>query len=105
MSSMFILQLIFLLSGTATAAAGKHAKSASAISAAVLLGAYVLSSAVDLNAKLVILRYLTPFAYFKADHLLTDGGMSPIYIILSMVIIATLLGMTYIYYKKRDLHV
>jgi len=104
MSGMFMLQLIFLLIGTATAAASRQPKSAPAISAAVLLATYVLSTAAELNDHLGFLDYVTPFAYFKADRVLTDGGLSPVFVTLSVAIIAVLIGVTYTCYKKRDLH-
>lgn len=103
MAALFMLQLIFLSIGTATAAAGRHPKSASAISASILLAAYLLSTATDLNEKLEFLRYVTPFAYYRADRLLAEGGLSPLSVILSLAIIAVLTGITYSCYRKRDL--
>ncbi|WP_438350268.1 ABC transporter permease subunit [Paenibacillus sp. FA6] len=104
MTGMFMLQLIFLLVGTVTASAGRRPKSASSISGAVLLATYVLATAADLNDKLEFLQYVTPFSYYKADRLLSDGGLSPVFVIISVVIIAVLIGVTYAFYNKRDLN-
>jgi ABC-2 type transport system permease protein len=57
-----------------------------------------------MNSKLESLKYITPFEYFKADKLL-DGGFEPVFLILSLVIIAVLVFVTYASYKRRDLNV
>jgi Putative exporter of polyketide antibiotics len=105
MAGMFILQLMFLLIGTATAAASRNPQSAASVSTAILLVAFVISSAIDINSRLEPLKYITPFAYFKAETLLGTGGFEPVFLLLSLAIIALLMVVTYVSYNKRDLHV
>lgn len=105
MAGMFILQLMFLLIGAATAAASKRPKSAASVSTAILLVAFVISSVTNINSSLEPLRYITPFAYFKAETLLSGGGFEPVFLLLSFAIIALLIVVTYASYKKRDLNV
>jgi ABC-2 type transporter. len=105
MLGMFISQLLFLSIGTSIAALSKNPKTPSAVSTAILLGTFILSMVIDLNEKLDILKYLTPFKYFEAKNLLTTGGMDGIFVTLSSLIILSLTCVTYIYYKKRDLNV
>lgn len=104
MAGMFILQLIFLVVGTGIAAISKRPKTAPAASAGVLLATYILSMVVDLSSRLGFLKYLTPFQYYGAQNLMRDNGLEPVYVILSVAIIAALLGATYRFYEKRDLH-
>jgi len=105
MVGMFILQLMFLLIGTATAAVSRHPRSAASVATAILLVTFIISSAINMNSSLDRLKYITPFEYFKAERLLNGGGFEPVFLILSFVIIAVLVFVTYASYKKRDLNV
>ena len=105
MVGMFILQLIFLFIGTGIAAVSKNSKAATSIATAVLLLAFILSMVIDLNSKLEILKYVTPFKYFEAHNLIEGSGFEPVYVILSGLIIAALVSITFVFYKKRDLNI
>lgn len=103
MVGMFILQLMFLVIGTATAAAGKRPGSAASVATAILVVTFIISSAININSSLALFRYITPFEYFRADKLLNGGGFDPVFVILSLVIITVLVFVTYASYQKRDL--
>jgi len=105
MAGMFILQLIFMLVGTGTAAVSKNPKLASPVALVVLLVALMLAKVIDMNNKLEGLKYFTPIKYFEAEQLMLQGGFKPVFVILSVVIIAVLFYTTYAFYKKRDLKV
>lgn len=105
MVGMFILQLVFLSIGTAIAAASRRPKTAASLATVVLLVSFILSSAISMNSKLEGLKYITPFKYFEAEKLLNGGGFEPVFVILSFIIIAVMVCVTYVFYKKRDLNV
>lgn len=105
MAGMFVLQLIFLSVGMSVAAAGKKPKAAISISTAVMLAAFIFSVVIDINAKLEILKYVTPFKYFDAKNILPSGKLDPVYLAISAAIIAVLLSVTYRFYTNRDLSV
>jgi len=105
MSGMFFLQLIFLAFGSALAAVKKQSKRASSLAAGVLLLTYLLSVAIDLNDKIEMMKYLTPFKYFEAKNVMFGGGFEMVYVILSLVMIGAFLAITYLFYQKRDLNV
>ena len=105
MGGMFILQLIFLLIGTGIAAVSKNPKTAASISTGILLLTFILSMAIDINEKLENLKYITLFKYYDAKDLMLHGGFEPVFVVLSTLIIATLLSVTYIFFKKRDLNI
>ena len=105
MIGMFVLQLIFMLLGTGIAAISKNPKSASSMAMGILLITFVLYNAIDLNSNLEVLKYLTPFKYFDAKNLISSVGFEPVFMILSILIIAVLLCATYLFYRKRDLNV
>lgn len=104
MLGMFMLQLMFMSIGTGIAAISKRPNAAASGATGILLVAFILSILVDLNQKLGFLKYLTPFKYFDAKNILSHG-FEPLFVILSLVIIAILIIATYGFYKKRDLNV
>jgi len=105
MGGMFILQLIFMFIGTAIAAVSKNPKTATSISTAVLLITYILSMAIDLSGKIGNLKYFTPFKYYEAKNLISDGGFQWNFVVLSFIIISSMISITYVFYKKRDLSI
>ena len=105
MLGMFILQVIFLFIGTAIAAISKHPKTAPSLATGILLLTFIVSIAIDINNRIINLKYLTPFKYYDAKNLMYDRGFEPVYVILSLVIIAVLFRATYVFYKSRDLNV
>lgn len=105
MGGMFLLQLMFLFLGTGIAAANRHSRSTASIATATLLVSFILSTAISINSKLEGLKYITPFKYFEASELLNGEGFQPVFLILSVLIIAALISATYIFYRKRDLNV
>jgi len=105
MAGMLILQLIFMFIGTALAAVSKKPKTAPSVATGILLTTYLLSTVIDLNTKLESSKYFTPFKYFEAKNLIPNSGFEPVFVILSILIIAVLLSATYVFYRKRDLNV
>jgi ABC-2 type transport system permease protein len=105
MMGMFILQLIFLVIGTAIASIYKNAKKATSLATGILLIFFVLSIAIDLNEKLEGLKYFTPFKYYDAKYILNEGGFDSLYLGLSALQILTLSIVTYVFYRKRDMNI
>ncbi|MBT2679956.1 ABC transporter permease subunit [Bacillus sp. ISL-35] len=105
MIGMFILQLIFLVIGTAIAAVLKNAKKATSLATGILLFLFILSIAIDLNEKLDGLKFLTPFKYYDAKLVLEEGGFEPVYLGLSGLLLFVLTVVTYVFYRKRDMNV
>ena len=105
MMGMFFLQLIFLVMGTAIASVFKNAKKAASLSTGILLLMFILSIAIDMNEKLAGLSIFTPFKYYDAKNILTDGSLDSLYLGLSGAIILALAAATYMFYQKRDMNV
>jgi ABC-2 type transport system permease protein len=103
MLGMFILQLLFLVIGTGLAAVMKNPKRASSIATGILLLTFILSIAIDLNEKLDVLKYITPFKYFEAKSMMYGGGFDTVYILLSIALIVSLTFVTYFFFQNRDL--
>jgi ABC-2 type transport system permease protein len=103
MSGMFILQLLFLMIGSSLAAILKQPKKAPSMATGILLFTFILSIGIDLNERLEVLKYITPFKYFEAKHVMYGGGLDERFVILSVFLIASLLAVTYVFFQKRDL--
>ena len=101
---LFAMQMIFLLIGAAIADVSRRSKLASGAASSVLLITFLLSVMIDLSDKLTFLEYFTPFKYFAAEKVLVESGFEPIFMVLSVLIIAALLKVTYGFYQKRDMH-
>jgi ABC-2 type transport system permease protein len=105
MIGMFILQLLFMVIGSAIAAVKKKPKTAASLATGILLITYLLSIIVDLNDHIEPLKYLTPFKYFEAKNIMSGSGLGLVYMVLASSLIIALTAVTYVFYKKRDLNV
>lgn len=105
MVGMFILQVLFMVIGSALASIKRKSKTAASLASSILLLTYMLSIVIDLNENMESLKYLTPFKYFEATNVMFGDGLETIFIVLSVILIATLLFVTYAFFKKRDLKV
>lgn len=103
MIAMFLMQILFLFIGSAIAAVSKRPRRAASIATGILLGTFILSIAIDLNEKLDFMKYFTPFKYFEAKVVMNGEGLDIIFILLSLSLIAILLMITFVFYRKRDL--
>ncbi|RFB13358.1 ABC transporter [Bacillus sp. HNG] len=105
MGGMFILQVLFLMIGSALASIIRNPRSAAPIATGILLLTFILSIVIDLSEKLENLTYIVPFKYFAAKDMLTGDGFEAVFVIISLSLIAILTVVTFIFYKKRDLNV
>ncbi|MFD6210197.1 ABC transporter permease subunit [Peribacillus sp. NPDC060253] len=105
MAAMLFLQVLFMVIGSALAAVKKKPKTAASVAAGILLLTYMLSIVIDLNENIEGLRYFTPFKYFEAKNVMYGGGLDVLFVVISLILILTLLVVTYVFYKKRDLNV
>ena len=105
MVAMFILQILFMVIGSALAAVKKKPRSAASLATGVLLLTYMLSIAIDLNDRIERLKYFTPFKYIEAKNIMFGGGIEPIFVVISVILIAALSVVTYVFYQRRDLNV
>ncbi|WP_099361040.1 ABC transporter permease subunit [Fredinandcohnia onubensis] len=105
MGGMFILQILFLVLGSALAAVIRKPKRVAPIATGILLLTFILSIVIDLSEKLEVLKYVVPFKYFTAENMLTGDGFEVVFVVISICLIVILTAVTYVFYKKRDLNV
>lgn len=105
MAGLLLLQLIFFSIGAMVAGIVRKPKSAPSISTAIMFLTFLLAYLVNLDDKLGVLKYLSPFKYFDAAVLMTDGRLDPVYVALSGAIVVLATAGTYYFYSARDLRV
>lgn len=103
--TMLIKQTIFLFMGTCFASILKKSETSSGIVTGVFLSMYMISVIVDINPNLDFLKVITPFKYFEGKSLINGGSMESIYVLISAVLIAAFIGVTYTMFPKRDLNI
>ncbi|CAM5717377.1 hypothetical protein LSPH24S_02026 [Lysinibacillus sphaericus] len=87
MVAMFILQVLFMVIGSATAAVKKKPKTAASVATGILLLMYMLSMIIDLNESIKGIRYFTPFKYFEAKNVMYGGGLDVSFVVISLILI------------------
>lgn len=105
MAGLFFLQAVFFSIGAVVAGASHKPRRAASRATSIMLFTFLLYYMVNLNEKLDVLKYVTPFKYFDAAVLMADGRLDPVYVMLSILVIGVAIGGTYYAYSGRDLTV
>ena len=93
------IQSIFFSLGIFISAVMPKIKAVLPISMGITFGFYVLSSFADEK-----LRILMPFKYFDTNYILNNSKYELNYSILTFLVIIIPIVLTYIIYKKKDIH-
>ncbi|MBS3910014.1 MAG: hypothetical protein KGZ93_10415 [Actinobacteria bacterium] len=93
------------LPGLAAAGISKKPKRAAPVATGLLLAAFFLSLWLDITKKYPGLKYLTPFKYFEGRVIINHASLDPLYIAISLGIVAVMLLAAYLRYSSRDLSV
>ena len=105
MAGLFFMQLIFFAIGAVVAGVVKRPKSAPSIATSIMFLTFLVSYLVNLSDNLDALKYVSPFKYFDAAVLMSDGQLDPVYVALSVIIVGLAIFGTYHFYSARDLTV
>ena len=104
MASFAAIQLLFLSVGAFFAGIFKNPKRSVAAATSVMMVMYLLAVVVDIVEKLSFLKYLSFFKYYDAKDIL-KRGYSPVYPVISVIIIAALIYCAYHFYQRRDIKI
>jgi ABC-2 type transport system permease protein len=102
MIGMFLTQIIFMVIGLCFSAVFKKQSSAVRFSILSVLLFYGISVAVE-YVGYAALTILTPFWYFNAPALVSEG-FDVLYLVIALLIFVLCVYGTYILYKKRDIY-
>lgn len=104
MTGAFFIQIVFFSLGALVAGTARKPKRAPGRATTVMLVAFVLYYTVNISENLEFLKYFTPFKYFDAA-LVMSNGLEPMYLALSTIISVLAITGTYHFYASRDLMV
>lgn len=103
MFGMFMLQMLFLVIGSGISALSGRPKTSASKASGIMLATFLLSIMIDVDKRLSILKYFTPFKYFESKHLMYGKSFEPVFIALTVLIFIAMIILTYTFYRKRDL--
>jgi len=104
MQSLFLLMLIFLAIGIVLACTMRRYKRVTAVAVALLLSSFFMATLADIDERLDVLKYVSPFKYFDAGVLYREGQIGGIYWALTLLIIAVSMTTAYLAYSRRDIY-
>lgn len=99
-----ILQLIFLSIGVALSSVLKYYKKSGSLTVIVLTSSFLLNILLGFVEDLDFLKYISPFNYYTPD-LMMAGNFEPVFLILSVLIVASGIFSLFYFYPKRDLYI
>ena len=105
MAGLLLLQVIFLSIGAVVAGYVHKPKAAPSIATTIMFVMFLLSYVVNMNEDLDVLKWVTPFKYYDAGVMMSDGALDPVFVALTLVIVAAAIYGTYRFYSGRDLTV
>ena len=66
-------------------------------------GFYFMSILANLAEELEFLKYLTPFGFADPSHIISEGGLEPISLIVGIILSAFGIAFAYFRYRKKDI--
>jgi ABC-2 type transport system permease protein len=100
---MFLTQMIFSAVGMLFGSLTGHYRVGMIGGFMVLIVTYVISFIIEYNGNIDHLNFLSPVRYFNLGTL-AESGISPIYLVLTVALIALLIGSSIMRLGKRDLN-
>jgi ABC-2 type transport system permease protein len=104
MAAAGAVQLLFVSLGAFFAGVLKRSKKSTAAGTAVLLAMFLFSVTADILKEADALKYFSFFKYYDAKDIL-KRGYSPVYPVLSAVLIIAMIWGAYHTYKRRDMKI
>lgn len=101
-TSMLLVQLVFLGLGAALAALLRRPAAAGSIASGIVVAAYFAARMTDLSDKLRFFNVLSPFRFFDLSHIIARHTLSAVAVVLSLALTAVFFAATYVFYRKKD---
>ena len=103
MIGMFFAQMLCLALGLLFSSLFNYHRTSMSIAISFFALSFVLATVIEFVGNMEFLNFLTPFRYFFAPYVVTNG-ISSVYLLLSLFFAAVFVFLTYKLYKKRDIH-
>jgi len=98
-----LLQLTFSSIGFLISVFITKTKKVLPISLGLVLITYFFSMISAISDKMTGLRYFSPFKYVDAADIITNGKIESKYLIIMLIVNALAIGLTYLFYSKKDI--
>lgn len=102
--TLFFIQLIFLTIGVAVSVFFNKLKAVLPISLGVVFGLYIAGALISGGKDNEAARFISPFKYFDITYIIKNAGYETKYLIISAIIVAVAIAVSYIIYIKKDIH-
>ena len=66
-------------------------------------GLYFINILANLSEEIEFLKYITPFGYADSGHILSEGGLEPVSLIIGILLAAGGVALGYFKYTKKDI--
>ena len=103
MIGMFFAQMLCLALGLFFSSLFNYHRTAMSMAISFFALSFVLATVIELVGNMEFLNFLTPFRYFFAPYVVTNG-ISSAYLLLSLFFVGIFVFLTYKLYQKRDIH-
>lgn len=101
--SLLFLQLIFFTIGLVISVFSRKIKSVLSVSLGLVFGFFAIS-AFAVTSTDDKLRFFSPFQYFKTEYIVKNGNYEIPFAVLGAVIVVVGIALTFVMYKRRDIH-
>lgn len=103
MIGMFFAQMLCLAIGLFFSSLFNYHRTAMSMAILFFALSFVLAIVIEFVGNIEFLNFLTPFRYFFAPYVVTNG-ISSVYLLLSLFFAGVFIFLTYKLYEKRDIH-
>ena len=103
MIGMFFAQMLCLALGLLFSSLFNYHRTSMSIAISFFALSFVLATVIEFVGNIEFLNFLTPFRYFFAPYVVTNG-ISSAYLLLSLFFVGIFVFLTYKLYQKRDIH-
>lgn len=102
-TAAYMVQIVFASLGLLMSVFITKAKAILPLSIGIALGSYIISVMAKMSEQVESLKYFTPFSYAEAGEIVSNGRLSPVYMALSLFLIAASLYGTLYFYQRKDI--
>lgn len=99
----FILQMIFASIAFFISIFITKSRKVLSIALGIVIGMYVIDLISKLTEEFEYLKYITPYEYINAVTIVNDQMIKPLYLLISVIIIALFYTGAWFFYRKKDI--
>ena len=99
----FFIHMIFASVGYLMSVFITKTKTIISVSFGIIFITYFFNILASVEEKMSYLKYLSPFSYYGAEDMVINSTLNLLYLIITIIIITLSVGLTYLFYSKKDI--